>query len=110
MSNDSRTELRIPCDIILNKVQGGHMNVCRATNISLGGIRLQRLLEPTQHSNLSVRLQLSLTTDEAPIWVSAKAVYEDSEFVGMKFTHISHQHFVKLRQWLQNGQQVMAAA
>ncbi len=107
MANESRTEQRIPCDIILNKVQGGHMHVCRATNISLGGIRLQRLLEPVQaQKGKRIRLQLSLVEDEDPIWVSATCVYEDEEYVGLRFTHISHQHFVKLRQWLNQGEVV----
>lgn len=111
MAEDSRTERRIPCDIILNKVQDGHMNICRAINISLGGIRLQRLLEPSLPSGQRIRLQLALPGgDEAPIWVTAKKVYEDSDCVGLRFTHMSHQNFVKLRQWLQSPEQVEMAA
>ena len=109
---DSRAERRIDCDIMLNKVQGGQTDVCRATNISLGGIRLQRLLEPSGSPGAAarVRLQLSLGEAEAPIWISARRVYEDQDFVGLRFTHISHQHFVKLRQWLQRDDVTLLAA
>ena len=105
MVDETRCETRIPCDIILNKVQNGHTHVARATNISMGGIRLQRLLEPLQpHSDKkSVRLQLSLADGEEPIWVTAKSVYEDEDYVGLRFTFISHKHFVKLREWLSGG-------
>lgn len=108
MADETRCETRIPCDIILNKVQNGHMHVARATNISMGGIRLQRLLEPLQPhvDTRSVRLQLSLADDEEPIWVTAKSVYEDEDYVGLRFTFISHKHFVKLRSWLSRGEVV----
>ena len=98
--SDSRRAQRVDCDIMLNKVEDGHMNVCRATNISLGGMRIQRLLEPLARGAQMMRLQLELPGNEGPIWVGARKVYEDTEYVGLRFTHISHQHFQRLRRWI----------
>lgn len=100
--SDQRRSPRVPCDIILNKVENGHMHVCRASNISLGGMRIQRLLEPLKDQNEYVRLQFELPGTKDPIWVGAKRVYDQAQdgFIGFTFTYISHQHFVKLRQWI----------
>lgn len=95
-----RTEARVPCDIMLNKVQDGHKHIVRATNISLGGMRIQRLHEPLRLKSKRMRLELALSGDHEPIWVSADKVYESEDFVGLRFKHISHAHFVKLRSWL----------
>lgn len=109
MSENQRRTNRVPCDIILNKVQDGHTHIARATNISLGGIRIQRLLEPLKSDgNARLRLQLKLPDTEEPIWVGARKVYEDDDFVGLRFTHISHQHFVRLRQWIQSCEELAA--
>lgn len=99
--SENRRSQRVPCDIILNKVQGGHRHICRATNISLGGMRVQRLLEPLTDRSRRVRLQFELPGEADPIWVGAEPIYDQSDFVGMRFTHISHQHFVRLRRWIQ---------
>ena len=115
MSHNLRRSPRIHCDIMLNKVQDGHTHVCRATNISLGGIRVQRLLEPLCGAAERVRLQFMLPGEQVPIWVGARAVYHDRDFVGYSFTHVSHQHFVRLRKWLfaqddAEGEVLIAAA
>ncbi len=102
--SDMRASNRVHCDIMLNKVQDGHTHVCRATNISLGGIRIQKLLEPLVAKNERVRLQLALPGESEPIWVGAHKVYEEEDYVGLKFSHISHQHFVRLREWVMQHQ------
>ncbi len=86
------------------------MHVCRATNISLGGIRVQKLLEPLAKRPARVRLQVVLPGQERPIWLGVRPVYEDEGFVGYSFTHVSHQHYVLLRDWLQLGDAVESAA
>ena len=99
MSTDRRIQKRDICDMLLNKVQGGHMNVVRALDISLSGMRLQRLLEP-QRCEGNMRLQFSIDDDDEPIWVGATAMWQEEDCVGVKFTDISHQHFQRLRRWL----------
>jgi hypothetical protein len=98
---ERRTQKRIDCDLLLNKVQNGHTNVVRARDISIDGIRLQRLLEPAIGTG-SMRLQFTLEDGADPIWVGARVQCESVEDIGVRFTDISHQHFVRLREWLQS--------
>ena len=100
MSNARRQD-RIDCDIILNKFESGAMNICRATNISLGGMQLQRLLEPFRFEDPSLRLEIELPGDHEPLLIGATRVWDDDESFGVRFTDISHQHFVRLRAWLE---------
>lgn len=99
--HDWRKQERVDCDIILNKVEEGNMNICRAVNISLGGMRFQRLLEPRQTGpHRRLRLQLELPGQDEPIWLGAETVYDAHGHVGVRFVNISHHHFVLLREWL----------
>jgi hypothetical protein len=99
---EKRRQDRIDCDIILNKVEAGHTNICRALDLSLGGMRLKRIVEPHRDKDASLKLQFELPGDSEPIWVGATKVYEDDESVRVRFTNISHGHFVKLRSWLRS--------
>lgn len=90
---------RVECDILLNKVEQGHTNICRALDVSLGGMRLERMVEAHSARGESLQLQFELPGDDEPIWVGATKVYEDDAVVGVKFTNISHGHFMRLRQW-----------
>ena len=96
-----RKQRRIPCDIILNKVEDGHTNVCRAENLSLGGMKLQRVAEAYDADGQAVQLQFALPGQDEPVWVSGKKVYDDDGNVGVRFTNISHADFVRLRDWLE---------
>lgn len=98
----SRKQSRIDCDIILNKTENGTMSICRATNISLGGMRLQRLLEPFDADDRAVTIEVELPGDQEPLLIGASKVYDSEGFLGVKFTDISHRHFVRLRTWLQD--------
>jgi hypothetical protein len=98
--NDIRRQARVECDIILNKTERGVMNVARATNISLSGMRIQRLLDPYQSADERVQFELELPGIEEPLIVSGKKVYEGGDHFGVRFTEISHRHFMKLRSWL----------
>ena len=97
-----RRQERVDCDIILNKVEGGHTNVCRAENLSLGGMKLQRVCEAHHAEGEAVQLQFALPGEDEPIWVSGRKVYEEDGSVGVRFTNISHGHFVRLRNWLRD--------
>ena len=100
--SESRNQDRVSCDIILNKVEGGHTNVCRAENLSLGGMKLRRIAEAYDAEGESVQLQFALPGEEDPIWVAGEKVYEDDGSLGVRFTNISHGHFVQLRNWLRD--------
>ena len=100
--SDKRRQNRFNCDILLNKVEDGHTNVCLATDLSLGGMRLERLAEPFRSTSDQVQLQFLLPGDEDPIWVAGTRVHEADGSLGVRFTNISHSHFVKLRNWIRN--------
>ncbi len=96
-----RKQTRVNCDIMLNKTEAGLMNICRATNISLGGMRIQRLLEPCQIRDERMELEIELPDfEDEPLVIGAKKVYEEKDHVGLCFTDISHRHFVRLRSWI----------
>lgn len=105
---NKRRQDRVECDIILNKFEDGAMNIVRATNISLGGMRIRRLLEPYMFNGDRCRLEVELPGDESPLTIGAKKVYEDPEYIGVRFTDISHNHFLRLKNWL-HEQQLVAA-
>ena len=98
--SEIRKQSRVDCDIILNKTERGIMNVARATNISLGGMRIQRLLDPYVSADEKIQFELELPGTEEPLVVSGKKVYEAPDHFGVKFTEISHRHFIRLRSWL----------
>lgn len=96
-----RKQTRVDCDIMLNKNEEGLMNICRATNISLGGMRIQRLLEPFEIDSGRIQLEIELPEEEdEPLVIGARKVYEEPDHIGVCFTDISHRHFMKLRSWL----------
>ena len=100
MKISGRRQDRVECDIILNKYERGAMNIVHAENISLGGMRFRKLLEPYINRDGTCRLEVALPGQETPLSISAERVYEDSDYVGVKFTNISHHHFLRLREWL----------
>lgn len=97
---EQRNQGRVRCDIILNKVEDGHTKVCMAEDLSLGGIKLRRVAEAFEADGQKVQLQFALPGDAEPLWVSGEKVYEADGSVGVRFTNISHGHFVRLRAWL----------
>lgn len=104
--DDQRAESRIPCDIILNKVEDGHTKICRSVDLSLGGMRLRRVAEFFEAQGDAVQLQFALPGELEPIWVTGQKVHEVDGTLGVRFTNISHGHFVRLRNWLREQEQV----
>ena len=99
-----RRQDRVDCNMILNKYERGTLNIVHATNISLGGMRFKRLLEPYLDRSDSFRLELAIPGTADPIMIGAKRIYEEGETdtVGVRFTDMSHDHFMRLRDWIQS--------
>src|SRR5437588_9151689 len=56
---ESRGERRTPIDILLNKYIDGEPHVCRAVNLSRGGMLLYKVFEPDlPHGEVSLEFQL----------------------------------------------------
>lgn len=100
-----RKQPRVECDIILNKFGKEGPNICLATDISLSGMRIARMLDPYLETQQKFQFQIELPGDEGdgeePLLIGAKKIWEDAEGFGVRFTSISHSHFVRLRNWLQ---------
>lgn len=105
MDETRREQERVDCDMMLNKLESGHRNICRATNISLSGMQFMRLLEPQRQlgDETRVRLQFALPGQPEALEVDAERIYDGEDgLVGVRFVNISHQHFVQLRDWLRD--------
>ena len=102
--SELRQSPRVSCEIMLNKSKNGHTHVCLASNISLGGMRIKRLLDPMTEFQDFVRLQFLVPGTNAPIWVGAKKVYEQEDYIGLSFVYFKQDSFAKLRSWILNAQ------
>lgn len=103
--SELRQTTRVACEILLNKSNDGHTHVCLASNISLGGMRIQRLLDPMLEFQDYVRLQFQLPGTRAPIWIGAKKVYEQEDYIGLSFVYFKQESFARLRNWILSAQQ-----
>ncbi len=57
--NDIRRERRMPINILVNKYIEGEPHVCRAVNVSRGGMLLYKVFEPeVPHDEVSLEFQL----------------------------------------------------
>jgi hypothetical protein len=57
--SDIRRERRTPIDILVNKYIDGEPHVCRAVNVSRGGMLLYKVFEPdVPHSEVSLEFML----------------------------------------------------
>ena len=99
--NDIRRERRAPIDILVNKYIDGEPHVCRAVNLSRGGMLLYKVFEPdVPHSEVSVEFMLpgsqrivradGVTLAEHP-WARAH---------GVRFTRMADEDKALIEQWL----------
>lgn len=103
--SDQRQSPRVRCEVMLNKSSDGHTHICLASNISLGGMRLRKLADPLHDFQDYVRLEFQLPGHNRPIWIGAKKVYEQDDYVGLNFVYFRAQAFNHLRQWLLEAQE-----
>jgi PilZ domain-containing protein len=95
MAEQRRTG-RAQIDILLNKYVGGVPYTARARDISPGGVRLARLLEP-EHAGRRVGLQFQLPGSEEVIYAEGEVVREwvgsdASDGSGVRFTLLTRRH------------------
>jgi c-di-GMP-binding flagellar brake protein YcgR len=90
---DQRLDFRAPLDILLNKYVGGIPHVCRATDISRGGMLIHRLLEPEMAGH-DVGLQFQLPGQDRIITAAGRVVYQHPQLpaMGVQFTNLSERH------------------
>ncbi len=95
---------RAPLSIYLNKFVGSSAFMCRAANISEGGIFLARLIEP-EHSAGEVSLEFALPGDSEVLWahgsVVRKGSHRNCEATGVRFNIIPEQYRRRIADYVQ---------
>lgn len=92
MANEKRSERRLPVDIVLNKYINGEPHLCRALNISRGGMLLRKVFEPNLPHHL-VLLEFQLPGCDDVLRVEGVALMESpaARSVGVRFTRMSEE-------------------
>ena len=100
---EQRRTGRAQIDILLNKYVAGVPYTARARDISPGGVRLARLLEP-EHAGKRVGLQFQLPGSDEVIYAEGEVVREwlqggAKEKNGVKFTLLTERHRRMIRDY-----------
>lgn len=90
MRNEQRAERRTAVDIVLNKYINGEPHLCRAVNMSRGGMLLRKVFEPDVPHH-QVLLEFQLPGTEQVIRAEGMALMESPQAraVGVRFTRMS---------------------
>jgi PilZ domain len=104
---EQRRTGRAQIDILLNKYVAGVPYTARACDISPGGVRLSRLLEP-EHSGRRVGLQFQLPGSSEVIYAEGEVVREWVEAEraatdGVRFTLLTERHRQLIRQFVESS-------
>jgi hypothetical protein len=113
MAEQRRTG-RAQIDILLNKYVGGVPYTARARDISPGGVRLARLLEP-EHAGKRVGLQFQLPGSAEVIYAEGEVVREwieaeNAQTDGVRFTLLTERHRQLIRRFVEDAEDAVEAA
>ena len=113
MAEQRRTG-RAQIDILLNKYVGGVPYTARARDISPGGVRLARLLEP-EHAGRRVGLQFQLHGSSEVIYAEGEVVREwveaeNAQADGVRFTLLTERHRQLIRRFVEDAEDAAEAA
>jgi hypothetical protein len=89
---DRRHHRRVRIDVLANRFLEGYPYLCRTTDISVEGLRLQRLAEPTAKGPVRfVGLQFQLPGSPEILTASGEVVFsdEDARAIGLRFTYLT---------------------
>jgi hypothetical protein len=83
---------RAPLNVYINKIVGESLYMCRAANISEGGVYVSRLLEPSLSRRNDFGLEFVLPGNDEVLWARGQVVREgrkhEAEGTGVTFTVI----------------------
>jgi hypothetical protein len=104
LRTEKRRDARKPIDIVLNKYIDGEPHLCRAVNVSRGGMLLHRVFEPDRQHH-EVLLEFQLPGCERVLRAEGMALMESSggRSCGVRFTHMSAQARQHLFHFLDGG-------
>src|SRR5262249_47295163 len=105
---EQRRTGRAQIDILLNKYVGGVPYTTRARDISPGGGRLARLLEP-EHAGKRVGLQVQLPGSNEGIYAEGEGVREgieagDAQTEGVRFPLLTERHRQLIRRFVEDAE------
>jgi hypothetical protein len=98
---EQRRDPRKPIDIVLNKYINGEPHLCRAVNVSRGGMLLQRVFEPDRVHH-AVLLEFQLPGSERVLRAEGMALMDGpgGRSCGVRFTRMSREAGQLLEQFL----------
>ncbi len=117
MSSERRAVPRIQVDLFFNKYIDGYPHLCRALDVSEGGLLLERVSEPDVDRPLyPVEIGvMSQVEGEAPevvdrLWLWAKQVWSENDRQALSFIGVEERDRTKLARILSSAGYASAAA
>ena len=100
-SSEQRRDSRRLIDIVLNKYVNGEPHLCRAANVSRGGMLLHRVFEPDRLHH-AVVLEFQLPGRDEVLRAEGMALLGSPEgrSCGVRFTHLPRETSALLEQFL----------
>ncbi len=108
---DHRRERRNPIDIVLNKYVDGDPHLCRAVNVSRGGMLLYKVFEPdVEHTEVSLEFQLPGSPRILRVDGVMLAEHQWAKAHGVRFTRMSDEDRQLIEEFVTGGVRETAAA
>ena len=86
----ARTHPRVETSFYLNKVVDGVPYLVRATDLSCGGVYLQKLLEPRALEGSRFAIEFALPNSQDVLWADVEPVWDnESRGVGLRFLSLT---------------------
>ncbi len=97
-ARDRRSSRRAGVEILLNKYIDGYPHTCRAIDLSMGGVLVNRIHEP-QLDREFYSLQLGLPGED-PIWVWSRPVWTKGSRQALRFVSMEAGDRARLARYL----------
>jgi hypothetical protein len=103
-SPDRRSSHRAAIDVLANRFLDGYPYLCRAIDISPGGMRVERFNEPEARSRF-IGLQFQLPGSADVLTASGEVVSDDadSRAIGIRFTRLPAPSAAAIERYLASG-------
>jgi hypothetical protein len=100
--HDKRSERRSPINILLNKYIDGEPHVCRAVNLSRGGMLLYKVFEPDMQREDEVSLEFQLPGSNRILRADGVTLAEHrwARAHGVRFTRMAEEDKELLERYL----------
>ncbi len=96
---DRRREKRRPLDVYFNKYVDGYPHLCRAVDVSQGGMLASNLFEPA-HTPSAFPVEVQLPDEPAGLWIWARRVGRRDGKEAVRFVSMSEEDSARLAAYL----------